>query len=111
MQRSLAMLVGMGHPRKLNSTSLQTYKLKFEVWLNIHCPEELCDQCLVEYLLHGDLIPLAPCHGDSRIQVVDLGGAKSYCLEIILDPSIDFSLLNDNLLSIYACLDPAAFKS
>lgn len=89
---------------------LQAHASKLKIRLDIHCPEKFGDQCLVEYLLHGDFISLAPCNRDSRIQVVNFGSAQSNSLEVILDPGIDLGLLNDSLFCIYACLDPAAFN-
>lgn len=71
MQWTLALLASC----KAKTHSAAGTNSKFEVWFNTHCPEEFCDQGLVEYLLHGDLVPLAPCHRDSRIQIIDLGGA------------------------------------
>ena len=80
---------------------------KFEIWIHIHCPEELCDQRFVEDLFHGDFIPFAPSHCDSRIQIIDLGSAQSNCLQVVLHTGIDLSLCYDCLFGIYGGMDPA----
>lgn len=47
-------------------------------------PAELLPLCLIVDLLKGDLELLAPGHGDPRVEVVELGGAESDLLVLLL---------------------------
>jgi len=74
---------------------------KPEPALDVHGPVELVEQALVENLLNGHLVALAPCDGDSRVHVVDLAGAQGYCLEVFLDRCGQLSLLQRGHLPGY----------
>jgi len=52
--------------------------LELELGFHIHSPVELAEQGLVENLLHGHLLPLAPGDGDAGVQVIYLGRAQGH---------------------------------
>ena len=78
-----------------------------ELGRDVHAPVELGQQALVEDLLHGHLVLLAPGHGDARVQVVDLGGAQRHGLQILLHPGVDLQLGQRLPLALYLALQPA----
>jgi hypothetical protein len=81
--------------------------LKFEFGFDVHGPVEFAEQRSVEDLLHGDLLAFAPCNGDARVQVVDLGGAQSHSLQVLLAARLDLQLAQHCLLPFDPLHDPA----
>ena len=77
-----------------------------ELGLDVHAPVELGQQALVEDLLDGHLMHLAPGHGDARVQVVDLGGPQRHRLQVLLHLGIDLHLGQHLALALYLPLQP-----
>lgn len=56
----------------VNLLVIGNIRIEFPVRRNSHCPVELISHRLGEHLLDRNFIPLAPCHSDSRIHVIQL---------------------------------------
>mmetsp|Transcript_31077 Transcript_31077/g.90933 ORF Transcript_31077/g.90933 Transcript_31077/m.90933 type:complete len:814 (-) Transcript_31077:24-2465(-) len=79
---------------KLPSSQLGDLTVEFPSRGDSHGPIELVAQSFGEDLFDGDLVPLAPGHGDPRIHVVDLGSTERDLLVVVLVLEIHLGLLD-----------------
>ena len=67
---------------------------EFPFWFIVHGPGKFCLESGLEYLFDGHLFLLAPTDRDSRIHIVDAGGAKGHWFVIFPILRLQFILLH-----------------
>mmetsp|Transcript_34652 Transcript_34652/g.70732 ORF Transcript_34652/g.70732 Transcript_34652/m.70732 type:complete len:301 (-) Transcript_34652:1106-2008(-) len=84
------------------SALLPHLTIELPVWRDSHGPVELVPQGFAEYLLDGDLVPLAPSHTDPWVHVVDLGSTQADFLVVVLVLQVQFHLGNLGVPHLYS---------